>query len=688
MKKNSSVNPFFKAVIVAFGIAIALEVFVFNFRFYVPLDDKITEFDVEAVNGLQEAGDRFIFVNNGNEKDIETHTFYINNIDAEVDNLYIKLNTDEMKNCISIFAADEANALPFHMGQRWYLDEMEESHYITLHLSGKVSQIRIDITGVEGTGFYKDDIALNVKRPFIFQKTRVLVLWLFFIMLICVYRKTDIPYVSRMRYKYVIIGGSLVLNIAMVYCFAEINTYDMYPQMVSHTEYEDLVKAFLDNRLWIFDDAPQWLLEMDNPYDTELRNMIQESMKAEVVEGGKTYRWQYRWDTVFYDGKYYVYFGVVPALLFYMPYYLLTGANLFSYKVIEWTAILFIFAVYGLVGALIRKYFKDTSLIKYLLIVTGVVFGSGLLWQFQHPTIYAIPIVTGAAFLTLGLYLWIEASMHMNESRGRALLALGSLSVAFVAGCRPQMLMGAFASVFLFGRYFIDGVRKKDRDTFVSGIAFLLPVCIVAVLLMWYNYARFGSVTDFGVKYTLTTNDMTKRGFEMDRNGLAIFTFLFQLPAITAVFPFVKRVSYETAYMGKNIWETVFGGLIVSNTFLWILFFIRGIYKKASVKITQVYGIVIWFLLSVVVIAVADANMAGILQRYFMDMGVFAVIAAAVLWLAYNQKEGALHKLLFWAVTMTVIYNVLLMFADDPTLTDTPKPYIYYQLFYLIQFWL
>ena len=35
----------------------------------------------------------------------------------------------------------------------------------------------------------------------------------------------------------------------------------------------------------------------------------------------------YLWDTAYYEGHYYVYFGVVPVLLFYLPFYLVTGAN-------------------------------------------------------------------------------------------------------------------------------------------------------------------------------------------------------------------------------------------------------------------------------------------------------------------------------------------------------------------------
>ena len=35
----------------------------------------------------------------------------------------------------------------------------------------------------------------------------------------------------------------------------------------------------------------------------------------------------YLFDVAYYEGHYYVYFGVLPVLLFYLPFYLLTGSS-------------------------------------------------------------------------------------------------------------------------------------------------------------------------------------------------------------------------------------------------------------------------------------------------------------------------------------------------------------------------
>ena len=80
---------------------------------------------------------------------------------------------------------------------------------------------------------------------------------------------------------------------------------------------------------------------------------------------------------------------------------------------------------------------------------------------------------------------------------------------------------------------------------------------------MWYNFARFGSPFDFGQNYNLTTNDMTGRGFRVERVGLSFFTYFLQPPKINSAFPFVNRVDITTSYLGTTITEAMFGGIFV-----------------------------------------------------------------------------------------------------------------------------
>ena len=81
--------------------------------------------------------------------------------------------------------------------------------------------------------------------------------------------------------------------------------------------------------------------------------------------------------------------------------------------------------------------------------------------------------------------------------------------MALVAGCRPQMVLFAVLALPIFRPRYITQKRLRSRAGAGECAAFLLPVVLVAVGLMWYNAARFGSPFDFGANYNLTSNDMT-----------------------------------------------------------------------------------------------------------------------------------------------------------------------------------
>ena len=83
----------------------------------------------------------------------------------------------------------------------------------------------------------------------------------------------------------------------------------------------------------------------------------------------------------------------------------------------------------------------------------------------------------------------------------------------------------------------------------------ILPFLIIAAGLMFYNFKRFNSPFDFGANYNLTTNDMTKRGFNVARIGTGIYEYLFRLPNYSLQFPYIYNTSFSTDYLGITIYE-------------------------------------------------------------------------------------------------------------------------------------
>ena len=278
------------------------------------------------------------------------------------------------------------------------------------------------------------------------------------------------------------------------------------------------------------------------------------------------------WDVAYYNGRYYVYFGIVPCLLFQLPFEALTGIRdlppALPMILLAW---LYILAVFGFVKQAARRWFPQASAAAYLLTAAGAASGTQIYYLLHRPSVYEYAILCGAAFVLWALWQWLCAA-NTPVNRRKALtfhLAFGSLCMALVAGCRPQMvLFAALALPILWPRY-ITEKRLCTRRGAGEAAAFILPVVLVAVGLMWYNAARFGSPFDFGANYNLTSNDMTRRGFAVGRIAPAAVTFLAGIPGVQTVFPYLTATRMQTNYMGLTITELYYGGAFACLPLLW-----------------------------------------------------------------------------------------------------------------------
>ena len=70
-------------------------------------------------------------------------------------------------------------------------------------------------------------------------------------------------------------------------------------------QYGALAHSLLNGRLDLEKDPPAAMAELENPYDTAAR----QAAAPDAL-----------WDVAYYNGRYYVYFGIVPCLLFQLPF--------------------------------------------------------------------------------------------------------------------------------------------------------------------------------------------------------------------------------------------------------------------------------------------------------------------------------------------------------------------------------
>ena len=257
-------------------------------------------------------------------------------------------------------------------------------------------------------------------------------------------------------------------------------------------QYETITESFLKGQLHFDYEADARLLAMENPYD----------MAARANQGIP-----FHWDHALYNGRYYMYFGVVPVLLLFLPFRVITGHALTGYHGTQIFAAAYIAGLFMLFYHLGRKYFEKTSVSLYVLLCAAVSFFT-LWYAVAAPALYCMAIVSAMALAIWSLYFFVKAAcLCKSENKAIAYAALGSLLGALEFGCRPTVGLSNLVVLPLI----LIFLQKRGTSARLLGKMALaaLPYLLVAGGLMWYNHARFGNPFEFGQSYQLTVTDQT-----------------------------------------------------------------------------------------------------------------------------------------------------------------------------------
>lgn len=705
---GASVRHVAKVVLAVVAIALLLETFVFNFNYFATAGYKTISLN-DRLN-LQETTDEQYKLTTVN------HTLEFSNLNTEVHNIWLNFDYRQpaQELTVKIQFTDEAHQTYFDSTEYTVgvpdvsvATNCDQSEFINLNTTGLVDNLKIEITGDDVSYPIKlSDVGINARHPFDFNTTRFLVvagllgLAYIFRPRSSIYRVSivDEPRKSKaaiivtvvvevwLASSFLLMGSNLVGVATSTYNSGSwdgsslANTFAVGGDNAQ--QYAELAKAFANGQLYLEEEPPQWLQSMDDPYDKGARDEAQK-------ETGDPYLF----DVAYHDGHYYVYFGVVPVLLFYLPFYLVTGSSFPTAIGVLLSVIAFILGCTALLDRFARYHFKRVSLGLYLLLQIPLVGCCGILYLLKFPTFYSLPIALGLAFSVWGLYLWMRGRA---ASRPGGWFLAGSLCMALVVGCRPQLIVLSFLAFPLFWRTYITEKRLLTAQGAREFACLIAPYAVVAAGLMGYNYARFGAFADFGASYNLTVNDMTKRGWNVGRLAPALFTYFLQPPSVTGVFPFIQPAPFETTYMGQTIKETTFGGILVCLPILWVLPFAKRILKlRMSQRSTRtIAGVVVVLLLGGVAMALLDAQMAGILQRYFADFSFMFLAAAVLLVFIVNENVEAgttssnvLMEVLLALVAISVLYSTLLCFVPETGWYSDMYPWAYQNILEAVQFW-
>ncbi len=328
------------------------------------------------------------------------------------------------------------------------------------------------------------------------------------------------------------IGSVLAVAIALTLYvfFVSAGTWTSWPETSRY--YDDLASAFGAGRLDLNIKPSDSLLALPDPYEPSVRNQ-DPSLRAFVDQV---------WDLSFYQGKFYVYWGPVPALLVLAARLAFGGPMPDQFLVFGFSAgVLFFTAL--LLRRLRSTLFPDLPAALFLLSLLTAALAFPLLSLLGRAAIYEATIMGGQFFLMGGLYFAYRAWDDLPSVWPHAFLAATFWSLA--AASRTNILLPAagLTVVLICELIAKSGPAASARMRLRNVALVALPLLLGSALIGWYNWARFGSPLETGVRYTLTFQNLNRFHAEI----------------------------FSAAYILPSLWMYLFTGFGLSGKFPYIL---------------------------------------------------------------------------------------------------------------------
>lgn len=425
----------------------------------------------------------------------------------------------------------------------------------------------------------------------------------------------------------------LVCILTVALCVLPMNLSPYYNGEVPNhrNQYEETADAFLHGHLYLDETPDPALSELENPYDYNLRN-------ASGIP--------FAWDHAYYNNHYYMYFGVVPVLLLFLPFKAIFSVSLVTYHATQIFAAFFVIGIFALFRRLSRYFFSDMSLFMYLLL--SAAFSVMSLWYgVAAPALYCTAIISAMCMAVWSLFFFVSAVWgDYSENKAILLAALGALFGALEFGCRPTVAISNLLVIPMLVVFLSK--RKWDLRLGVKLALAALPYVVIGALLMAYNYARFDNVFEFGQSYQLTLVDMS--------SGSMLSKFS------------VDRILENFAYYLFSVRDTsdiVTWGIFITFPILFLPF-IGFIFPqiRASLKEHKLRLFIAFILLTAVLIPLSDVLFSELLiPRYRMDFywvfGIFAFMMIG-LWYHNSDRKVRFSKAVCVLAVLTIAMSVAL----------------------------
>lgn len=318
-------------------------------------------------------------------------------------------------------------------------------------------------------------------------------------------------------------------------------------------DYVDLGNAFLHGQLSLLEKPDPRLATLPNPYDFKQRIDI-----------------PYHWDASYYNGRYYLYWGPVPALV--SAALEAIGHVLPSGPLLVVLPFLGLLAVFLAILIHISNYFPGAAAKLSLGLFAAIAFANlPLLFIVGQPRHYQASILYGQFFLLSG----ILAFVLYTNSRRPVLLMAASLAWGLALACRYNLAISvavylAFAVVWLR--------RELGWTALLRGTSLLAaPLALVLIGLGIYNLVRFSNPLETGLAYQLTIPQLHQLDFSLSYLRSNLYIYLFYPLTSANTFPFIQSAHFRPSVLPQwvilpkgQVFDQVILGLFSTVPAVWL----------------------------------------------------------------------------------------------------------------------
>ena len=635
-------------------IVILLECFLFNANAYSENKEtlKYQNFISEGITSTGEVKENNIILKNKDYIIITTNNKDYSNLylsfDAEDMNLYVNIN--ELKEGQSDYTFKKYVLIDPHIDAFGYISLEDMSTTTSLKIEFDIDDSRylnnstkplITIDGISFDAYFP--LKINPLR--LGGLFALLLLGFNFSKLFINNKVNEELTIYQKLEKIILFGGAALFICFIIYALINNSAYFLkYDALYlggtsSNNIYYQQFDAYIKGRLDLDVAVDPGLLTVSNPYNPAER------------EGLITL-----WDHAFYNGKYYSYYGHAPIYLVMLPIYWISGyvpTNLF---VLQLGTLFSIFAFLLAALQIIKLFIKKTNTPFLVLTLIAMVFGSLLLTNNTYEyggMVYRIPYAYAIGFLFLTIYLFIKG---YNTDKFRFLYFIFTgLSLVFIVFSRPLEVIYLLLFVPIIIKMIIQG-KDKPKQMLLDYLPTIGVVLVGAIVVCALNYARFGSILEFGEHYQLTVTDCTKNHLSIDGILPTIYHYYLQTPGydkdnMVLTYRYTNELFETHPYITCSV-----GMLFIPISVLVLLIpFVLNKEDDLSFNIFIVASpFVIFF------VAFINYCFAGVCPRYLNDFTPWASLLGGLIGLKAIEKDEGKHPIVPSLISVVLLISVLI----------------------------